>query len=479
MPLCPIILAGGAGTRLWPLSRAAYPKQFIRLFNEHSMLQNTLLRLNGLEAELELMPPWIVCNEKLGFLVADQIDKINIESQGIILEPEGRNTAPALTIAALMQTDADAILLMMPADHVISDVAGFQSRLKTAYHLARRDYLIAFGIAADSPETGYGYIERGPAIDTEDNAAAFSINAFKEKPAKAVAAQYIDSGDHLWNSGIFMMRASLWCAMIRRFDDHIYQACQKAHRNGTDDGRFFHIEADSFLSCRADSVDYAVMEPLAGERGKFAVCPLNVGWSDIGTWSSVWQFGDKDPDGNCIKGGVITGDVRNSIIRSEHRSVAALGVRDLVIVETADSVLVADKDKSQDVRLLAEQFETDGGERGLLRDKVHRPWGSYQTIDTGERFQVKRIIVNPGKRLSLQYHHKRSEHWTVVEGTATVTRGEESFDLATDQSTHIPLGVKHRLENRTAGSLQIIEIQLGEYLGEDDIVRLEDDFGRN
>jgi mannose-1-phosphate guanylyltransferase/mannose-6-phosphate isomerase len=479
MSLCPVILAGGGGTRLWPLSRAHYPKQFLRLFGNNSMLQETLLRLDGIDPGIPQLDPVLVCNEVHRFLVADQAKEINKPLRSIILEPEGRNTAPALTVVAqsLMQQAEDAVMVMMPADHIIVDIPRFQQAIQAGYQMAEQGFLITFGIKPQHAETGYGYIQCGEPINEQSGIS--KIEGFKEKPDARLAQEYLDSGSYLWNSGIFMMKASVWCREIKRFQPDIYSACQAAYEKGQVDNEFYRLDKDSFLSCASDSIDYAVMEKLTNEQDVLsAVVSLDAGWSDIGAWSAVWELGEQDKDGNVIAGDVIQEGTSNSLLKSEHRLVAALGCDNLVVVETADVVLVASKDRAQEVKAIISQLEAEQREERLTHRRVFRPWGSYETVDSGEKFQVKRITVNPGKKLSLQLHHQRAEHWVVVKGTATVTKGEEVFQLKENESTYIPVEVKHRLENAADQALEIIEVQSGSYLGEDDIERFEDDYGR-
>ena len=479
MSLCPVILAGGGGTRLWPLSRAHYPKQFLRLFGKNSMLQETLLRLDGMETGTSVLAPILVCNEVHRFLVAEQAEEIDKNLQTIILEPEGRNTAPALTVAAraLLDRGEDAVMVMMPADHIIADIPRFQEAIKAGYQMAEQGYLITFGIKPQHAETGYGYIQCGETLNDQQNIS--KIAGFKEKPDTQHARKFLDSGDHLWNSGIFMMKASVWCREIERLQADIYSTCLEAYEKGKADKLFYRLGKDAFTRCRSVSIDYAVMEKLANKEATLsAVVALDAGWSDIGAWSAVWELGEQDKDGNVIDGDVIQVGTSNSLLKSEHRLVAALGCDNLVVVETADVVMVASKDKAQELKEIISTLEARQREERLTHRRVFRPWGFYETVDTGEHFQVKRITVNPGKKLSLQLHHKRAEHWVVVNGTATVTKDEEVFSLSKNESTYIPIEVKHRLENATDQPLEIIEVQSGSYLGEDDIERFEDDFGR-
>jgi mannose-1-phosphate guanylyltransferase/mannose-6-phosphate isomerase len=481
MSLCPVILAGGGGTRLWPLSREYYPKQFLSLFSERSLLQETLLRLEGLKGEIAVLDPLIVCNEEHRFLAMEQAIQAGVIPQAIILEPEGRNTAPALTIAAisLLEQDLDSVLVMMPADHQISDIKKFEEAMRHGYRLAQQDMLITFGIRPYSAETGYGYIQCGEPLADQSSTAAWRIKSFTEKPDRSVAEQYLAAGNYLWNSGIFMMKASIWCTALKHFHPDIHAACHDAYTRGTQDNRFYRLHRECFLSCRSDSIDYAVMEKLAYEKNaNIAVIAMDAGWSDIGAWSAAWALGTQDNDRNVTSGDVVLHESKNNLVRSEHRLVAAVGCRNMVIIETADSVLVSDMDKAQDIKKITDKLKSAGRQERLTHRCVYRPWGSYETVDAGENFQVKRLTVYPGRQLSLQSHKKRAEHWVVVKGTARVTRGEEIFLLNTNESTYIPIGARHRLENAGADLLEIIEVQSGSYLGEDDIVRYADDFGR-
>ncbi len=479
MSLCPVILAGGGGTRLWPISRAHYPKQFLNLFGEKSMLQETLTRLDSMKGDVTVLPSILVCNEAHRFLVSDQAKEINHEIQSIILEPEGRNTAPALTVVtqSLLTTVEDAVVLMMPADHIIADNSGFMDAVETGYRLAEHGYLITFGIKPLHAETGYGYIQCGEMLDARHDVN--QILAFKEKPDEQLAQEYFTSGNYLWNSGIFMMKASVWHREIKRLQPDIYSTCLDAYEKGRTDNEFYRLDKAAFSACRSDSIDYAVMEKISNEKDILsAVVPLDVGWSDIGAWSAVWELGNQDKHGNVIAGDVIPETTKNSLLKSEHRLLAVLGCDNLVVVETADAVLVANKDKTQEIRQIIGTLEKTQREERLTHRRVYRPWGSYETVDFGKNFQVKKLTVNPGKKLSLQLHHHRSEHWVVVNGTATVTRDDDEFSLRENESAYIPVGIKHRLENATEQPLEIIEVQSGSYLGEDDIVRFKDDFGR-
>ncbi|MCC7207359.1 MAG: mannose-1-phosphate guanylyltransferase/mannose-6-phosphate isomerase [Anaerolineae bacterium] len=476
--ILPVILAGGGGTRLWPLSRGHYPKQFLALGGNDSLLQQTLTRLDGAPA-LNASPPIVVCNEEHRFLVAEQARLSGVALASIMLEPTGRNTAPALSAAAAMamQGGADPLLLMMPSDHLIADRAAFQAAVEAAARLAAQGQVLTFGIVPTRAETGYGYIELGAALAGEQHPPTHLVKAFKEKPDADTALRYIDGGGYLWNAGIFMVRASVWLAMAERLCPAIAAAAKRATAAGRQDGDFFRLDADAFAASPSDSIDYAVMEPLSVEGG-VRVVALDAGWADVGSWSNLWEVSAHDTHGNVTRGDVCAIDSQDNLVFAEHRLVATLGCADLVVVETADAVLVADKRKTQDVKHVVEWLTRQNREERLTHRRVYRPWGSYEGIDVGTRFQVKHIVVNPGASLSLQMHHHRAEHWIVVSGTARVTKGEEVFLLAENESTYIPLGVKHRLENPGVIPLDLIEVQSGSYLGEDDIVRFEDRYNR-
>lgn len=504
MQVQPVILSGGAGTRLWPLSREQYPKQLLSFCGEETLLQQTVMRLEGLSDVVgQVAEPIIVCNEQHRFLVAEQLRSISCEPSAILLEPLGRNTAPALTVAALasMKMDGDAILLVMPADHVIAKPDVYHAAIKEALELASNGMLVTFGIVPTAPETGFGYIRKGPPIKHSTlNIKPCLLDAFVEKPDLEAAISYVDSGEYLWNSGMFVMRASVWLEQLTKYRPEMVEACQQAYQHATKDLDFCRLDLDAFTKCPSDSIDYAVMEKLGGsfdnpgssspgsnnpgtnsnERQPLAaVVPLDAGWSDLGAWSAIWEVNNNCPDGNVTTGDVLSYGCRNSLFHAEHRLVAGVGVEDLLVVETADAVLVAHKDHAQDVKKIVEQLKADGRSERLVHRQVYRPWGSYEGVDAGERFQVKRIIVNPGAILSLQMHHHRAEHWIVVKGTAQVTCGDKEFLLSENQSTYIPIGEKHRLGNPGTIPLEIIEVQSGGYLGEDDIVRFEDRYGRN
>ena len=476
--LQPVILSGGSGTRLWPLSREHYPKQLLCFATERTLLQETALRA-GLSAG-EVAAPLIVCNEEHRFLVAEQLRELGTAPAGIILEPTGRNTAPALTLAALAieQQDDNAVMLVMPADHVVRDAQAFAAAVAEAVPLAEAGYLVTFGIVPAAPETGYGYIKMGGPV--ANGGAARELAAFVEKPDLATAQGYVASGDYLWNSGMFVMRASVWLQAIGQFRADILAECRRAFAAGSEDSDFFRVDKAAFTACASDSIDYAVMEKVTTGQGDLrgAVVPLSAGWSDVGAWPAIWEVGIPDVDGNVSRGDVLTHDTRNSLLFAEHRLVAGVGLEDMVVVETADAVMVAPKSQAQEVKKIVEQLKAENRSERLSHRRVHRPWGTYEGIDGGDRFQVKRIVVKPNASLSLQMHHHRAEHWVVVRGTARVTCGEKVFLLSENQSTYIPIGEKHRLENPGAIPLEIIEVQSGSYLGEDDIVRFEDVYGR-
>jgi len=472
--LQPVILSGGSGTRLWPLSRRAYPKQFLALVDDASLLQSTAARLDSLHDAAELLPPLIVCNEAHRFLVAEQLRASGHAAGSILLEPIGRNTAPALTLAALDDADHDSILIVMPADHVVKDIDAFARAVSAGLPHADVGKVVTFGIVPDSPHTGFGYIRAGAAVDTQ----SFTLEAFVEKPDLATAESYVAAGEYYWNSGIFLLRARRWLELIERFRPDIATAVGRAYAAGQRDLDFFRVDAQAFAASPSDSIDYAVMEPLSSEVGECLVVPLDAGWSDIGAWAALWEVSERDDTGNACHGDVMAFDSRDNLLHAEHRIVAAVGVHDLIIVETPDAVLVAHKDHAQDVKRITEQLDAQGRCESEFHRCVHRPWGSFEGVDVGERFQVKRLTVKPGATLSLQMHHHRAEHWIVVSGTARVTCDDREFLLTENQSTYIPIGTRHRLENPGAIPLEIIEVQSGSYLGEDDIVRFEDVYNR-
>jgi len=475
----PVILSGGSGSRLWPLSREHYPKQLLALVSENSLLQDTVIRLKqGENSGLTVKSPLLVCNEEHRFLVAEQLRQIQTPASNIILESIGRNTAPALTLAALAvsQKSNDDVMLVMPADHVIRDVDAFNTAVSHGAQLASDGAMVTFGIVPSHAETGYGYIKSGV---TQDNDRSYVVEKFVEKPDEKTAKAYLASGDYFWNSGIFMMKASIWLKAMQCFRPDINDVCRASFDKGKQDHDFFRADADVFNACPSDSIDYAVMEKATlAEEFALAVIPIDVGWSDVGAWSSLWDVSERDNDGNVIKGDVSTKDTKNSLLISEHRLLASVGIEDMIVVETADAVMVAHKSRAQEVKSIVEGLKSSNRSEYQSHRRVYRPWGSYESIDNGERFQVKRIIVSPGASLSLQMHHHRAEHWIVVQGTARVTCGEKDFLLSENQSTYIPLGVKHRLENPGSFDLELIEVQSGSYLGEDDIVRFDDVYGR-
>ncbi|HEY9102133.1 mannose-1-phosphate guanylyltransferase/mannose-6-phosphate isomerase [Chitinimonas sp.] len=476
--LVPVVLSGGSGTRLWPLSREKYPKQLLPLIGEDSLLQATLRRVDGLQG-LTLAKAVLVCNEEYRFVIAEQLRLLGREGS-IVLEPAGRNTAPALTLAALAASrdGSDPILLVMPSDHVITDIPAFHRVASAGAAWAAKGHVVTFGITPDSPETGYGYIQAGTPLGAD---GASSIARFVEKPDRPTAQSYVDAGNFLWNSGLFMLKASVWLTALQACRADILQACQTAWAGLTSDGDFLRVDKAAFTQCPSDSIDYAVMERIAGGQGGLppaVVIPFSGGWSDVGAWDALWQVLPKDGQGNVVRGDVFLHDSRDTLAISEGRLLACIGVSDLVVVETADAVLVAHKDKTQDVKAVVEHLKRKGRTEGLSHRKVFRPWGWYDSVDNGERFQVKRIVVKPGGTLSLQMHHHRAEHWVVVRGTAKVTRGDSEFLVTENESTFIPLGTKHRLENPGRVPLEMIEVQSGSYLGEDDIIRFEDVYGR-
>ena len=479
--LQPIILSGGSGTRLWPFSREAYPKQFLSFTGDKTLLQETVSRVEDMQpdpARVELRAPVVVCNELHRFLVAEQLRQLGFDECAIILEPIGRNTAPALTLAAFQATadGGDPVLVVMPSDHHIEDVVEFRKRVMAAALKAAEGAVATFGIVPSKPETGYGYIRKGEALGDE----SFLLDGFVEKPDAVTATAYLSSGQYLWNSGLFVLRASVWLKQISLHRNDIAEACRNAFAQAKRDGNFIRVTKAHFADCPSDSIDYAVMERLAGGPKTVAsiVYSLDVGWSDLGSWSAFGEISPRDGNGNVSIGDVFTKDTLNSLLYSQHRFLAAVGVSDLIVIETTDAVLVVHKDKAQDVKAITDHLKLSSRNEHIFHAKVHRPWGDFESIDQGERYQVKRLTVKPGATLSMQLHHHRAEHWTVVCGTARVTRGDEVFFLGENESTFIPLGIQHRLENPGVIPLEIIEVQSGSYLGEDDIVRFEDQYHR-
>ncbi|WP_013588325.1 mannose-1-phosphate guanylyltransferase/mannose-6-phosphate isomerase [Paraburkholderia phenoliruptrix] len=487
----PVILAGGSGTRLWPMSREQHPKQLIGLLGDESLLQSTTRRLDGLDAGYPLTGQLVVvANEEQRFTTAEQL-RTSGKPTRLILEPVGRDTAPALTVAALSiaAQDEDGIMVVMPADHAVTDIEGFHAAVAAGVQHAAAGEIVTMGIVPTRAETGYGYIRIGDAIATPGNpdeirqdvsVTAHKLDRFVEKPHLELAQRYVQSHEYWWNSGIFIMRASTWIKAIRHFQPAIYEACAAAYEGGKADGDFFRLQRDAFGASPSNSIDYAVMEQLGHDQNVASgvVVPLQAGWSDVGSWDAIWDISEKDAEDNVGRGRVMFEGAASTFAHSEGRLIACVGTQDLVVVETADAILVADKSRVQDVKKIVGRIRSEGGMEAANHRKVHRPWGNYDSVDTGERFQVKRIVVKPGARLSLQMHHHRAEHWIVVRGTALVTRGEERFIVSENESAYIPLGVTHRLENPGKMPLEMIEVQSGSYLGEDDIVRFDDTYGR-
>jgi mannose-1-phosphate guanylyltransferase len=460
-----VVMAGGSGTRLWPLSRAMHPKQFLALHGDDTMLQATFKRLAGLDIQSSVT----LCNEDHRFFVAEQLREID-KLGSIVLEPSGRNTAPAVALAAFLSLrTCDPLLLVLAADHVINDEPEFTKTVLDAIPLAESGKLVTFGIVPHEPNTGYGYIKKGIA-----HGSAFSVNKFVEKPSIELAKKYVSAGDYLWNSGMFLIKASRYLEELKKYRPDIYSACEFAMNEASVDDDFIRISKLVFADCPSESIDYAVME----KTDDAVVVPMDAGWSDIGSWSSLWNVSEKDSSGNSVKGDVILHDVKDSYIRTDGRLVAAIGVDDLVIVSTKDVLVVAHKDRVQDVKIVAEKLKIESRPEWKIHKEVYRPWGKYDLIDIGERYQAKRITVKPGAKLSIQMHHHRAEHWVVVSGTAKVTNGDKTFLLSENESTYIPVGTVHSLENPGKIALEIIEVQSGTYLGEDDIVRLSDRYGR-
>ncbi len=474
--IVPVILSGGSGSRLWPLSRQLYPKQLLALTGESTLIQQTANRLRGMD---DAAPPIVICNEEHRFLVAEQMQETGIKPGAIILEPMGRNTAPAVAVAAFhaMEKGEDPLLLVLPADHIIKRLDVFQDAVQAGADHAVKGGLVTFGIVPEGPETGYGYIKKGAIVEEFTDRmvkAIYLVDRFVEKPDRPTAEKYVESGEYFWNSGMFLFRASTYLEELKKFEPDMYKYSKEACSRALKDLDFTRLDKEAFEKCPSDSIDYAVME----RTEKALVVPVDAGWSDIGSWSALWETGLKDSDGNVLHGDVITHDTKGSYLYSDGRLIAAVGLRDHIVIETADAVLVAPKNRVQEIKTIVNYLKGRNRQEAYLHRRVYRPWGSYETIATGDRFQVKLITVNPGATLSLQMHHHRAEHWIVVKGTALVTRGEEELMLSENQSTFIPLGTKHRLENPGVIPLELIEVQSGSYLGEDDIVRFDDIYGR-
>ncbi len=465
--ILPVIMAGGSGTRLWPLSRGNYPKQFLTLSGEHTMLQSTLNRLNGLAHS----PAMLICNEEHRFIAAEQVRQLSVKHSGIFLEPAGRNTAPAIALAAFkaIEQGEDPLLLVLAADHIIEDTAAFQQSVNQAAELAKQDKLVTFGIVPTAPETGYGYIKRG-----EQHQTGFVVSSFVEKPDAVTAKGYIDSGDYYWNSGMFLFKASRYLNELKAFRPNIYEACEKAIKIQNNDLDFIRVDKNEFEACPDESIDYAVMEQTIDA----VVVPMDAGWSDVGGFAALWDVSAKDKNGNAFKGDVKAVDTKNTLVFGEDKLVATVGIEDLVIVNTKDAVLVAHKNESQKVKAIVQQLKAEQRSEATLHREVYRPWGKYDSVDNGERFQVKRITVKPGAKLSVQMHHHRAEHWIVVSGTAKVQIDDTEQFVTENESVYIPITAVHALENPGMVDLELIEVQSGSYLGEDDIVRFEDRYGR-
>lgn len=471
MKLIPVILSGGSGTRLWPMSREAYPKQLLKLVSERTLLQETLTRLKNFPG---LEKPVIVCNAEHRFLIAEQLREIKIKPSALFLESVGRNTAPALAVAAhaLLRDDPDTLMLVLPADHLIAKPEKFKEALESAKKAAIEGKLVAFGVVPNAPETGYGYIQRGVELPSSPN--CYAIAKFIEKPDAARAAEFVAAGEFYWNSGMFLFGAKKYLEELAKTRPEIVACAANALEKSYTDLDFCRLDETALAACPSESIDYAVME----HTDAAAVVPVDMGWSDIGSWSALWEASEKDEQGNAVRGDVYLDSTSNCLVRAESRAIAALGLEDVMIIETSDAVLVAHKSKVQDVKKVVAYLKENDRTEHLTHTRVFRPWGWYEGIDGGDRFQVKRIMVKPGEKLSLQMHHHRAEHWIVVTGSARVTRGEEVTLLTENQSTYIPLGVTHRLENPGKVPLHLIEVQSGAYLGEDDIVRFQDTYGR-
>ncbi|MFL9910539.1 mannose-1-phosphate guanylyltransferase/mannose-6-phosphate isomerase [Paraburkholderia sp. RL17-337-BIB-A] len=472
MHIHPVILCGGSGTRLWPMSRGGYPKQYLKLTGEKTLIQQTALRLRGIK---DISSSIVVTNTEQRFLVAEQLREVKVESSAIVLEPTSRNTAAAIAVSALlaMRDSPESLLLVLPSDHVITGEAVFVKAVESAAQIAKDGYLVTFGIAPTEPHTGYGYIRAGAELVKGEK--VFAVDSFVEKPDVVSAGRFLADGGYYWNSGMFMLKASTYMEELRRYEPEIALQAELSLNAAQRDHDFVRLDAQAFSACPNISVDHAVMEKT---KRAAVVAVSNLGWNDIGSWTALADIAERNAQDNALIGDVLTDAVTNSYIRAEHRLVAAIGLDNVVIVETADAVLVAHRDKAQDVKKIVAQLNEMGRHESVTHRRVVRPWGSYEGIDSGDRFQVKRIVVSPGAQLSLQMHHHRAEHWIVVKGTALVTNGDKEIILTENQSTYIPLGITHRLLNPGKIPLELIEVQSGAYLGEDDIVRFEDTYGR-
>lgn len=471
MAITPVILCGGAGMRLWPLSREEHPKQLLHLCGEKTLLQQTSLRLENLA--IPQNPPIVVTSDSYCYLVAEQLRQIAIDNPRIVLEPVGRNTAAALTLAALVENQKDSLLLAMPSDHAMTDNAAFQTAVLKGTFQAQQGKIVTFGITPQSAHTGYGYILKGKKMDD----GVFALAQFVEKPSHEKAQEYVQSGDYFWNSGIFLMQCNTWLSAIEQYAPQILESCKKSLENGKKNSEFIRLNENDFAACPADSIDYAVAEHLPENAG--AVVALNAAWSDLGAFDALYALQKKDESGNVSQGDVMLHHTKNSFIRAEHKLVVCLGIENLAVIDTNDALLIAHFDELQNIKNIVQHLKKEERPEAIKRAKVFRPWGNYECIDSGQHFQVKKIVVNPGAALSLQMHYHRAEHWIVVIGTAKVTKGNESILLSENQSIYIPLGVKHRLENPGSIPLELIEVQSGTYLSESDIVRFEDIYGRN
>jgi len=466
-----VILSGGAGKRLWPLSRSLYPKQFHSIHTNKSLLQETITRFSN----NNFSKPLIICNEEHRFIVAEQLEAINIKAEAIVLEPTGKNTAPAAAIASIIvsQVDPNAIALIIPSDHVITNLEAFQEAIKTGLPAAQDGFLVTFGINPTRAETGYGYIKKTYSV--ADREGCFHVEKFVEKPTASDANDFINDGDYFWNAGIFLFSIAKYMSELGKLCPDVSKACHLAVSNSISDLDFLRLDEKAFNSCPPISIDYAVME----KSTEVVTVPANLGWTDVGSWDALWQALEKDNNGNVTSGDAITKNTTNSLIYSQNKLVTAVGMKDTVIIATDDAVLVSDKASAQDVSLIVGELESAGRSEHITHAKVYRPWGWFQILETCDNFQLKVIHLKPNSKISLQRHQQRAEHWVVIKGTATVTRDDKIIELQENHSTYIPIGMVHRLENRTDNNLEIIEVQSGEYLGEDDIERFDDEYGRN